>query len=247
MENNEQPNFESFKEESFAEHIPLTQTQSSQEIEQLLTEKAKKFPARTSTQSQAAESTGSSPEWLEGIFEELKGCEEQISQLAQQIAELKAAEKIIIDLSNRNKDLNEQLIEREIILPTILRLIYMADNCREQIGKFQKICDRSAGSQNEAALKILKFTIETRKANLTEFEDILANMAVESYQHHEDIFSPSLQKCINRVECAEQSLQAHIAGRLRPGYMRNGKIVRKECVDVYVLSNKINNLNNGGN
>ena len=80
-----------------------------------------------------------------------------------------------------------------------------------------------------------------------ELENSLADLGVESYQHHEDVFEPSLQKCLSRIECEEEGLDGHIAGHLLPGYRRYDKIVRKECVNVYVLKNKTHNTNNGGN
>ena len=91
------------------------------------------------------------------------------------------------------------------------------------------------------------FLINTRKANLVELEDMLANLGVESYRHHDKTFNSSFQKCVDRIECKEESRNTHIASRLSLGYKRYDKIIRKEYVNVYVLKNKTDNTHNGGN
>jgi molecular chaperone GrpE (heat shock protein) len=183
---------------------------------------------------------------LEDISSNLKTCHEELSRLASEVEELKAADRIITDLSTRYRDLSEQFYEREVLLPVINCLIRMADGCHQQIDEFQKTRAKYTDSKNESALDAITVQIDLRKADLAELENTLANLQVESYQHQEDTFDPSQQKCLSRIEC-EEILDGHIANRLLPGYRRYDKIIRKECVNVYVLKNKTHNTNNGGN
>lgn len=237
---------ESTNEESTSGDAPVVCNNGSQEIGQLFDEELGKTPEPESSQSVLPDLAGKLTKQLEDISNDLKVCQEQLSRLTQETEELKGSEQIISNLSSRCRDLTEQFHERQIILPVINCLIRMADNCRKQIDKFQKIRARHTESKNESAIKVFMFLIDTRGANLVELEDVLANLSVESYQHHEDIFEPSLQKCINRIECEEQAFVHRIACRLHPGYRRYDRIVRKECVNVYVPKNKTDKTNNGG-
>jgi molecular chaperone GrpE (heat shock protein) len=184
---------------------------------------------------------------LEDISGDVSGCKELLLGLAREIDELKAADQIVTDLGNRCRDLSEQFHEREVLLPIIYCLIRMTDGCRQQIDKFQNLLEKHPDSRNEAATRALKFLIDARKTDLVELNSTLANLGVELYEHHEEVFSPSLQKCINRIECQDKSLDGRIARRLLPGYRRYERIVRKEYVNVYVKTNKKNNFENGGN
>jgi molecular chaperone GrpE (heat shock protein) len=183
---------------------------------------------------------------LEGILKELGSCREELSRLSIQTEELKAADQIVADLSNRYRELSEQFYEREVLGLVIHRLIRLADGCRHQLGRLQNTRAKHADSNNESAVKALALLIGTQEANLVEFEDALADLGVESFRHHEDAFEASLQKCINRVECKDTALTDRIAERLLPGYRRHEKVVRKEYVSVYVLKNKKEDTENGG-
>jgi molecular chaperone GrpE (heat shock protein) len=178
---------------------------------------------------------------LESISGDVSSCRELLLGLAREVDELKAADQIVTDLGNRCRDLSEQFHEREVLLPIIYCLIRMTDGCRQQIDKFQNLLAKHPDSRNEAATKALKFLIDARKADLVELDSTLANLGVELYEHHEEVFAPSLQKCINRIECRDKSLEGGVARRLLPGYRRHDRIVRKEYVNVYVR-NKMNNF-----
>jgi hypothetical protein len=179
---------------------------------------------------------------LEDVSNDIKGCQEKLSHLAGGIDELKAADQIIADLSTRYRDLNERFYEREVLLPVVYCLIRVADGCRQQIDKYEHMhAKRAAGK------KAIRFIIDCRKADLVQVEQALANLGVESFEHHGCQFDPSLQKCISRIECQDRAVESHVAQHLLPGYMRNGRVTRKEYVNVYVVNNKMNNANNGGN
>jgi len=247
MEKNKESKPESINKESTSGDAPVACNNGSEELGQLFDEELGKTPQLESFQSLTPDLAGKLTKQLEDISNNLKGCQGQLSRLTKETEELKGAEQIISNLSSRYRDLTERFYEREILLPVILYLIRLADGCRQQIDKFQKICAKHAESKNESVIKTLTFLIDTRRANLVEVENVLANLAVEPYQHPDDIFEPSLQKGINHIECEEESQAHHIAHRLLPGYKRYDKVVRKEYVNIYVLKNKTNNANNGGN
>jgi len=247
MEKTKDLKAESINEESPSGDTHVVCNNESQEIGQLLDEELEKNPELESSRTLLPILSEKLAKQLEDLSNDLKECKAQLSCLTQETKELKSAEQIISNLSSCNRDLTEQFYEREVLLPIILCLIRLADACHQQIDKFQKIRAKHNESKNESAIKTLTFLIDTRRANLVELEDVLANLSVESYQHHEDIFEPSLQQCINRIDCVDEGLDYHIARRLLLGYRRDNKIIRKERVDVYILKNKMNNNNNGGN
>ena len=179
---------------------------------------------------------------LQCVSNGIKSCQEKLSHLACAIDELGAADQIITDLSTRYRDLNERFYEREVLLPVVYCLIRVADGCRQQIQKYEQ-----AHAKHADGNKAIRFVVDCRKADLVQVEQALANLGVESFEHDGRSFEPSLQKCISRIESEDQTVEGLVAQHLLPGYMRNDRVIRKEYVNVYVPSNKTNNVKNGGN
>ena len=233
-------------EDRSSDDVPVARDGHYQELEQLFdNDESETAPEQGTRQFMSPELAQELDKQLEVISGDLKSCREDLSCLAKEINELKAAEQIIANLNAHYKELSEQFHEREIVLPVINCLVRLVDSCHQQLDRFQKIHAKHVNSKNRSATKVLTFLIETRKANLVEFENALAYLGVESYQHHDVVFDPSQQRCINRIGCENEALGAHIAERLLSGYRRYDKIVRKECVDVYVTGNKTRNTNGG--
>jgi molecular chaperone GrpE (heat shock protein) len=178
-------------------------------------------------------------DYLDNVSNNIKNCSEQLTYMVQQADQLKAADRIIAQLSARCRTLSEQFYEREVLLPVIHSLIGIADRARQQIAKSKSVHDKYDDGQAESEAKILAYLVDGRNADLMELENALANLGVESYCRPQNTFDPATQKCINHVESEEEILNGRIARRLLPGYKRDNKIIRKECVNVYVVKKAI--------
>ena len=71
---------------------------------------------------------------------------------------------------------------------------------------------------------------------MTEIEAYLAIFEVQSFRNQEASFDPSLQHCAQVVPTADRKLAGFIAARIQPGYRRGEKIIRPECVEVFVFT-----------
>ena len=241
MDKAKKPITESDNEDHSSDDVSVVNDSRYQELEQLPDDESQTAPEQETPQFISPELA----QKLEIISNDLKSCQEHLSCLTRETKELKAAEQIITNLNAHYKKLSEQFHEREVVLPVIHCLVRLVDSCHQQLDRVQKIHAKHIDSKNNSAAKVLAFLIEARKSDLVEFENALASLAVESYQHHSDVFNPSQQKCINRIECEDETLVTHIAEHLLPGYRRYDKIVRKEYVNVYVAKNKTQNTNGG--
>ena len=174
-------------------------------------------------------------DYLDSVSNHIQNCSEQLARIVQQADQLKAADCIITQLSARCRTLSEQFYEREILLPMIHSLIGIADRARQQITKAENARNKYDDGQTESEAEILTYLVDERKADLMELENALANLGVESFSRVQNTFEPATQKCVRRVESVEEILNGRIACRLLPGYKRDDKIIRKECVNVYIV------------
>ena len=171
---------------------------------------------------------------------------EQLSGVSKQVAELKATDQVLAELSTRCRQLGENFYEREVLSVVFRCLIGIADKCRQQIREIEQLPGLRHGDRSSPAARVNAYLLEARRVDLVEVEDALANLAVEPFEHPHESFDPSVQKCINRIESPRPQLHGHVAARLLPGYGRNGKVIRPEYVDVYVPAHDTNRLVKGG-
>ena len=225
-------------EHSIEETLPV-ENGSCRKIEKLLNEESPENDSKTD------DVISSMSDRLESQSSDIKNCLDQIAIVAKEVKELKAADDVITQLSSRCRQLSECFHEREVLWPVFLCLISIADRSHQQIDNFQQLLDKQTEPKNISAVKAISYLIEARKADLVEIENKLADFGVESFEHHTDVFEPSVQKCISRVEHQEEITHGKIVQRILPGYKRGDKIIRHEYVSVYVPAPK-DNLINGG-
>jgi len=171
---------------------------------------------------------------------------EQLDGVSKQVAELKATDQVLAELSTRCRQLGENFYEREVLSVVFRCLIGIADKCRQQIKEIEQLPGLQHSGRSSPAARVNAYLLEARRVDLVEVEDALANLGVEPFEHPKGSFDPSVQKCINRIESPRPQLHGHVAARLLPGYGRNGKVIRPEYVDVYVPAHDTNRLVKGG-
>lgn len=239
MEETKTPISEPCDEQGQPDCIETVQTDNAETGQSLDVDASEKGPMPESLNSGIASLVEQLGKQIEDISGDVKKCSEQLSQIVQQTDQLKAADSIIAELSTRCRTLSEQFYEREVLLPVIHCLISIADRARQQIAKTKTVRAKYADGQNESESKVLAYLVDGRNADLMELENALANLGVESYCHPQKTFEPSMQKCITRVESEEEILNGRIACHLLPGYKRDGRIIKKECVNVYIVKETI--------
>lgn len=173
---------------------------------------------------------------LRGIESKVKNCNEQLCLITRRTQELQTTEHVIAELSTQNRELREQFHEREVLLPLFSCIISILDRCRQQTDRFVQLKDKYIKNKNRAAASAVRSLIYSKKADIVELENVLANYGIESFRNHKDTFDPRVQKCIERTPCYEKELHGSIAQRLLPGYKRYEKILRQEFVTVFTLS-----------
>lgn len=155
-----------------------------------------------------------------------------LTELAEQIKQAQIEKHVIEKLSRRNTELEEQFYQNQVLLPIFLTLIGIIDRCRQKIQALKH--SQRLLTPKSVPEKQISYLIEARKADQIELENILASHGVELYQNPDCIFDPTTQRCLSRIETSESGKINMLAARILPGYRRDGKILRKECVHVYV-------------
>ena len=66
-------------------------------------------------------------------------------------------------------------------------------------------------------------------------EDVLDRNGFETFVVAEETFDPRRQRALRKVPTSDAALDKRIAERLRKGFSYQGKVIRPECVAVYVF------------
>ena len=135
-------------------------------------------------------------------------------------------------MQDQNRKFKEQFHEREVLRPILLLLIGIADRCRDQQAAFGKKAKGCAAPEVAEAWVCAK---AARIADRTEIENVLAILGVTPLRSESAKFDASTQHAVRHVPTSNPTYGGHVAARLRPGYGRNGHVVRSEMVSVYVV------------
>ena len=87
---------------------------------------------------------------------------------------------------------------------------------------------------SESQIKSLRYLISCRRRDRIETEERLAVLGAQAFTHPGTEFDPTSQTCIERCASRNGSVPGEIASRLQPGYRRDGRVLRPECVAVFV-------------
>jgi len=169
--------------------------------------------------------------------------QEQMTAIQSELSRLRTDDLVVVEMHERNRALSEKFYERDVLKPVFLGLIGIADRCLQGRNRAAEAGERQRASGNRAAARALEHVRRAREADRIGVENLLANFSVERFETLGEQFDPAVQRCIERVVIAEGSSRGGIAQRILPGYRRNGRIVRQECVSVCVTGHA--GTNNG--
>jgi molecular chaperone GrpE len=127
-----------------------------------------------------------------------------------------AREKLIERLHAELQDYKEDIFLK-ILKSMALDLITLHDN----LGKW--------GSTGSATGSVTLADVQG------DVEDVLDRNGFEAFVVSEEAFDPRRQRALRKVPTTDPSLDKHVAERLRKGFSYKGKVIRPECVSVYVL------------
>ena len=105
----------------------------------------------------------------------------------------------------------------KMLRPLVLDLIDLHDN----LGKWTNAGADAPGRVSFADLQ-------------GDLEDILYRNGFETFTVPEDLFDPRRQRALRTVPTVDATCDKRISERLRKGFLYGGKIIRPECVAVYV-------------
>ncbi len=171
---------------------------------------------------------------------------EKFDGIRSEIARLRTDEAVLSELHERNRALSEEFHERHVLTPLFLMLIGIADRCGQRIAEAAEAQQKCEESGNRTVMHALEYIRQDRRADLIELENLLANYGVERFETPGERFDPSTQRCAKQVNTDDSSSRGLIDCRLLPGYRRDGRVIRQECVSVYVSADEILNNEDGG-
>ena len=140
------------------------------------------------------------------------------------------------EMLNRLRALEEQQFQNDTLHPLLFMLIGIADRCRDQEEALRRSLARARERGSKTQVQSLRYLISCRRGDRVEIEERLAGLGTQAFTHPGTEFDPTSQTCIQRCASRNGSIPGEIASRLRPGYQRNGRVLRPECVGVFVHS-----------
>ena len=154
------------------------------------------------------------------------------SELREVITGLGAHQAELEQLRRECQALREERDERELLDPIFLALIAIADRCRQGIAAMREL-RRVQGER--APRDALVLALDARLGDLAEIEAVLAAHGVVPFHHPDHRFAPRWQRCVRPVPARRGEFAQQVARRVLPGYRRGDRLLRPECVTVYVF------------
>lgn len=162
--------------------------------------------------------------------------DQHMTAVQQEITEQRAADRVLSELHDECRRLREEFYFREVAMPLFLGLIRLADHCRQTLSEMETAL-RALSGDVSLSLAIHQL-VQARQGDLIQIEALLATHGVEPFRQKDEQFDPRAQKCVKRVACKPGGRTGVIAERLLPGYRRDHRILRPECVAVYVTKSE---------
>ncbi|MEW5737002.1 MAG: nucleotide exchange factor GrpE, partial [Thermodesulfobacteriota bacterium] len=114
---------------------------------------------------------------------------------------------------------------RKQLLPVIMDVIKVADQVRKITGHFR--------SRDNAEIPPEKL-LGALEAVPDDLEDLLSYQGVAAFRFEDAVFNPSRQQVLRKVETPDPALDKAVSESISPGYEWEGKVIRRELVNVYI-------------
>ncbi len=166
---------------------------------------------------------------LDALGEQVQSLE---SEFKSKIKYDQHKEKVIDDLHRELQEYKNDLL-KGLLCPLVLDVIHTIDDIRKLVHHH-----RLKDSTELSPLELIK-----QMAGISaDLEDILFRQGIESFNCPQDEFDPGRQKIIKTENINEPSKDKTIAKRVHNGYDWEGKVLRKEMVDVFVYKPEAGSL-----
>lgn len=170
---------------------------------------------------------------LEQVGSAVRGFKSALSDIVTEVKRLSTDERVLDDLQERCRALSERFYEREVLRPILLRLIGIADRCRDDEGQIRSWIENGSMDSKPALGNLFRCLARARRLDRLEIESALGDLGVVPFHSQASNFSPQKQMIVAPVATPQQSFHGQIARRIRPGYQRGEEIIRPEWVHVY--------------
>ena len=141
-----------------------------------------------------------------------------------------------MEIAARKRQLEEQFYEHEVLGGISRTLISLADRARDVRARLARTLERDAALPAAEVCTSCASVLEYIDLHILDIHTSLTTLGVECYAIPGPQFDPLLQCCLARVPVSDQRRHGEIAGRIAPGYRRNGHVIRHEQVRVYVVA-----------
>jgi hypothetical protein len=170
---------------------------------------------------------------LQQVIDELRAQREAFAILATD-------KRVLSQLSDECRAHRERFHEREVLKPIFNLLVGLAVRCQREFASLNAKLSRHVQELPFEAVAAIRLALEARKADLAEFQSGLANYGVQAFSNASRRFDAAKQEIVQRVRTVHREQHGSIAERIAVGYARDGSIIQKERVNVYVF-NETNN------
>jgi molecular chaperone GrpE len=178
--------------------------------------------------SQPGEATATLAPVANDLFSTLENLQMQLAKLTEdfetKIQYDQHKEKIIDNLHAELQKYKGDLLGK-LVQPVLLDVISIIDDFNKQIS-FYQTQDLTAVSP-EKLMKLLE-------SFPTDLENLLYRQGVEPFSHPETTFNPARQRVVKSIPTEAPTLDKTVAQVVRVGYEWEGKVLRREMVNVYV-------------
>lgn len=132
-------------------------------------------------------------------------------------------ENLLDQLHQELQGYRNQLVKKQV-QPILLDLIHLLDDLQRTIARFETV------QADELEAGSLLRTLSMFPQDLL---DILYRQGVDPYVCQEPEFDPHRQHLVRTVAATDGTAERRVATSLRPGYVWDGAVLRKEYVEVY--------------
>ncbi len=166
--------------------------------------------------------TSASPETgLAGVHEALN----RLNQAFESKLKYDKHKETIIDkLHEELQSYRDGLVDR-YMESLIMDFVKVIDDIRKMVRHYQ-----NRDLVEADATKLLRM-LEDIPSDL---EDIFSLRGVRAFTYENDLFDPSRQRIVKKIETDDPESDRKVAGTVRPGYERDGHVLRPEMVTVYM-------------
>ena len=167
---------------------------------------------------------------------ELAGIVTRVAALQDEQSAQAQLRAVFMETAARNRQLEEQFYEHEVLGGISRMLIGLADCARDVRARLTRNVERDAILPVAEVCTSCASVLEYIDLHIVNIHTSLTTLGVESYTIPGPDFNPMFQRCVARVPVLEQRRHGEIASRVAPGYRRNGHVIRHEQVRVCVVA-----------